>query len=214
MNKKGQGIIIGMSIMAIILVVVLGVIFSFISGVTNIVGVDNESLAFTSITTDVANESQTNTGNGTVGATYTLNFDDLTALTEIRNQSATVVTTECNATLSSGSFNCNATNSTNLFFEYTYISGRTDTLVNDDLVGQPTFRNGTSGSLGTNDCNATLSSGVVLCNNIHSATGFADYSYNPTGFVTSGTTRTLITLITVLLAIVILVFIISFAQRR
>ncbi len=214
MNKKGQGMVIGMSIGVIILVVVLAVIFQFISGVTDIVGVDNESLAFTSITTDVANESQTNTGTGLVAASYTTTFDDLTALTEIRNESATTVTTLCNVTLSSGVFNCNATNSTNLFFEYTYISGRTETLANDDLIGEPTFRNGTgSTALGDSICNATLSTGIVLCNNIHSATGFADYSYNPEGFVTSGTTRTLITLITVLLAIVVLVFIVSFVKR-
>ncbi len=213
MNKKGQGAIIAMSVVAIIVVVILVVIFSFISGVTNTQNVNNESLAFTSVTTDIGNESQLNPQNGT-GATYTVNFNDLTAITEIRNQSATIVTTQCNATLSTGSFACNGTNSTNLFFEYTYISGRSETLANDDLTSQPTFRNGTSGSLGANDCNATLTSGAVICNNIHSATGFADYNYNPEGFVTSGTTRTLISLITVILAILILIFIVGFAQTR
>ncbi len=213
MNKKAQGMVIGMSIMAIILVVILGVIFTFITGITNIQVVNNETLAFASITTDVSNESQANTGDETTGATYTLNFDDLTAITEIRNQSATIITSDCNATLSSAIFSCNATNSTNLFFDYTYIIGRTETLANDDLTSQPTFRNGTSGSLGTDDCNATLKTGAVLCNNIHSATGFADYRYTPEGFVTSGTTRTLVTLITVLLAIVILIFLLSFVKR-
>ena len=42
MRKKGQGVIVGMSIMAIILVVILGVIFTFVSGVTNIRSVNNE----------------------------------------------------------------------------------------------------------------------------------------------------------------------------
>ncbi len=214
MNKKGQGMIVGMSIVAIIVVVILGVIFSFISGVTNIQNVNNETLAFTSLTTDISNESHANRGNSTVVTNYSTDFDDLTVITEIRNQTQNAITGDCNATLSSGFFNCNATNSTNLFFDYTYISGRTDTLANVDLTAQPTFRNGTSAALLTSDCNATLSTGVVLCNNIHSATGFADYSYTPEGFVTSGTTRTLIVLITVLLAIVILVFIVSFAQTR
>ena len=214
MNKKGQGIIVGMSIGAIILVVVLAVIFSFISGVSNTNSVSNETLAFTSATTSLSNESQENTGNATVGATYTLNFDDLTAITEIRNQSATIVTGDCNSTLSTGIFVCNATNSTNLFFDYTYINGRTETLANSDLTAQPTFRNGTSGSLGTNDCNATLSTGAVLCNNIHSATGFADYTYRPEGFVTSGTTRTLIDLLPVLLGIAVLIFILGFIALK
>jgi len=214
MNKKGQGMIIGMAIMAIILVVVLGVIFSFISGTINTQSINNETLAFTSVTTDIANESQANTGNSTVGASYTVTFNDLTAVTEIRNQSATIVTTQCNATLSTGVFACNATNSTNLFFDYTYISGRSELLANDDLTEQPTFRNGTSGALAANDCNATLSSGAVICNNIHSTTGFADYTFRPDGFITSGTTRTLIGLISVLLAIAVLIFIIGFAALR
>ncbi len=214
MNKKGQGLVIAMSIGAILVVVILGVIFQFVSGITNVQSANNETLSFASITTDVANESKINTGNGSIDATYRTTFDDLTAITEIRNESATIVTSDCNATLSSGSFRCNATNSTNLFFEYTYISGRTDTLINDDLTAEPTFRNGTSASLDDGDCNATLSTGVVLCNNIHSATAFADYSYNPEGFITSGTTRTLVNLITVLLAIAILIFIVGFVTLR
>ncbi len=214
MNKKAQGAIVGMAIVALIVVVILGVVFSFVSGVINTQDVTNESLTFTSTTTDVANESQANTGNGSVRGNYTLSFDDLTGVTEIRNSSAITITTQCNATLSRGFFSCNATNSTNLFFEYTYISGRTETLANDDLTGQPTFRNGTSGSLADDDCNATLASGAVICNNIHSATGFADYNYNPEGFITSGTTRTIVGLITVLLALLILVFIFGFVQTR
>ena len=214
MDKKGQGAIVGMAIMAIILVVILGVIFSFISGTINTNSVDNETLTFTSVTADVANESQANTGNSTIGATYTVTFNDLTVVTEIRNQSATVITQECNATLSTGVFSCNATNSTNLFFEYTFISGRSETLANDDLTAQPTFRNGTSGALADDDCNATLATGVVLCNNIHSTTGFADYTFRPDGFITSTTTRTLVGLITVLLAIAVLIFIIGFASLR
>ncbi len=214
MNKKGQGAIIAMSIGAILLVVLLGVIFSFLSGVTNIQSESNETLTFTSVTTDVANESQANTGNSTIGADYTVNFDDLTAITEIRNQSATVITQECNATLSTGVFSCNATNSTNLFFEYTFISGRSELLANDDLTAQPTFRNGTSGALAANDCNATLATGVVICNNIHSSTGFADYSYRPTGFVTTGTTRTLVNLLPVLLGIAVLIFIVGFIALK
>lgn len=215
MNRKGQGGIVIMAIMAILLVVILGVIFSFVAGVINTQNVDNESLAFTSVTTDIANESQDNTGTTSTPGTYVLNFDDLTASTEIRNQSATIVTSDCNATLSSATFVCNATNSTNLFFDYTYISGRTETLANDDLTSEPTFRNGTgTTALGDNICNATLATGAVVCNNIHSATGFADYTYTPEGFVTSGTTRTLIGLITVLLAIAVLIFILGFTALK
>ncbi len=214
-NKKGQGVIIVMSIGAILLVVVLGVIFSFITGVTEVNSVSNESLSFTRVTTDVANETQANTESNPVGATYTLNFDNVTIITEIRNGSAAIVTSSCNTTLGAPVINCNGTNSTNLFFEYTHISGRTETLENDDLAGQPTFRNGSAGAtLAVGDCNATLSTGAVICNNIHSAIGFADYNFNPEGFVTSGTTRTLVDLLPVLLAIVVLIFILGFVALR
>ncbi len=215
MNKKGQGAIITMSIIAIMVVVILGVIFSFISGVTNIQSVNNESLAFTSLTSDVINETIV-MANGTIqNLTGNLSNNDLTTVTAIRNISMQSVRGACNVTLSTGFVACNFTGyPANLFFDYTYISGRTDILVNDDLTAQPTFRNGTSESLGANDCNATLATGVVICNNIHSTTGFADYSYTPEGFITSGTTRTLVTLITVLLAIAVLIFIVGFAQKK
>ncbi len=216
MKRKGQGLIVGMSIMAIILVVVLGVIFSFVSGVTNTQDSTNESLAFTSVTTDVINESVIMTNGTAQNLTGLLANDDLTVLSGIRNITAQSVISSCNVTLSSGLIGCNFTGyPADLFFDYTYISGRTETLANDDLTAEPTFRNGTgSTALGDNICNATLSTGVVICNNIHSATGFADYNYNPEGFITSGTTRTLITLITVLLAIVILVFILAFTKGK
>ena len=151
-----------------------------------------------------------------VNDSFTMFWVSITPATkEIRNDSAGVFTSNCNATLSSGIFVCNATNSSNLFFEYIYISGRTETLANIDLTAQPVFRNGTgTTALGTSICNATLNNGAVVCNNIHSATGFADYTFKPTGFITSGTTRTLITLITVLLAIAVLIFIIGFAALR
>ncbi len=286
--KKGQGVIITMSIMAIILVVVLGVIFSFVSGITNTQSVNNETLAFTSLTTVVSNETLAflnvsatvenetvtlnETGNDSAGPSVgNLSNREILVITEIRNETSEIITGFCNITQSTGAVQCNATGSTTMFVnytfaesltstlgngdlttltalrnitseniinfcnitlstgalvcnqtfgtgvgfaDYTHTSGRTDTLANDDLTAQPTFRNGTSGALGVNDCNATLATGVVICNNIHSATGFADYNYNPEGFVTSGTTRTLVNLITVLLAIAILIFIVGFVTLR
>ena len=174
--------------------------------------VNNETLTFSSLTTIISNESQTNTGNSTVGANYTLSFDDLTTITEIRNQSAIVVTADCNATLSSGIFVCNATNSTNLFFDYTYISGRTDTLANDEIIIINTLKNITSKDI-TSDCNVTLSTGNIICNNIHSSTGFANYSYIPDTFVRSSTARTLITLVILFFAIAILTVGLGFVMK-
>ncbi len=174
--------------------------------------VNNETLTFSSLTTIISNESQANTGNGSLGATYTLSFDDLTAITEIRNQSATIITSDCNATLSSAIFSCNATNSTNLFFDYTYISGRTDTLANDEIITINTLKNITSEDI-TSACNVTLSTGNIICNNTHSSTGFAKYTYTPDNFVRGSTSKTLITLVILFFAIAILAVSLGFVMK-
>ena len=170
----------------------------------------NETLAFIAVTIDVSNESQANTGNASIGATYTLTFDDLSAFTAVRNQSATVVTSDCNATLIGGIILCNATNSTNLFFDYTYNIGRIETLTNDELIGIDALRNETSDDI-TGWCNVTLSTGGLVCNNTYSSIGYADYRYTPDTYVRNSTARTLLTITVLLFAIAVLILGIAYA---
>ncbi len=99
MNKKGQGAIVAMSIGAILLVVILAVIFSFVSNVTDIPSVTNETITFSSVTVDIGNETVIMSGSD-AGATGNTANDQLTIVTEIRNNTAEVVNSQCNVTIS------------------------------------------------------------------------------------------------------------------
>ncbi len=206
----------GKLLLAAFIVILLGIVLiqpigdDVESVKTSSLSATNETLAFTTVTTDISNESQTNTGNASIGATYTLTYNDLSAFTAVRNQSATVVTSDCNATLSSGVAVCNATNSTNLFFDYTYISGRTETLANDELIAVDALRNETSDDI-TGLCNVTLSTGGLVCNNTYSSVGYADYRYIPDNYVRSPAARTLLTITVLFFAIAVLILGITYA---
>ncbi len=163
-----------------------------------------ETLSFSDLTTAVLNETQVNP-NGTEGSNWTLTFNDLTAFTEVRNSSATIVTGDCNITLANGIASCNVTNSTNLFFDYTYISGKTETLANDEILTFLMLRNTTATGVDIiGFCNVTFSSGNVVCNNTYGSVGFANYTYIPDGFVRDATSRTILTLVILFFAIGIL----------
>lgn len=171
----------------------------------------NETLAFADSTTIVLNESYTNIILPTIGVNFTVANDDLASVQEIRNSSATVI--NCNVTLRAGFLSCNETNSTAIFVDYTWISGKTVTLANDDVLTLTALRNVTSESI-IGECNATFSTGALVCNNTHNGTGFADYTYeSTTGFIRSSTTRTLLTLVTLFFAITVLAIGIGFAVK-
>ena len=106
----------------------------------------NESFTFVIDTSDISNESNIVTGNATLGFTIKLTHDNLTAFTELRNQTADIVGGLCNATLSTGTLTCNGTNSTNLFSDYTYISRLTATFANDELLTLDAIRNDSVGN--------------------------------------------------------------------
>lgn len=164
--------------------------------------VTNETLAFSQSTTTVSNESQV-TGSDSIGFTITLTNNDLTVFTELRNVTADIVMGLCNVTLAEGSLDCNGTNSSNLYSDYTYISGWTETLANDELISVSALRNVTSESI-IGACNVTLPTGGLVCNNTHNATGYADYAYEPDTYVRSAAARTLLTLTVLLFALFIL----------
>ena len=172
----------------------------------------NETLTFTSVTTDIINETHAvSTGTNTT----ILIYDDLTAFTELRNETAIEVNGLCNVTLAIGTLICNGTNSSNLYADYTYISTRTDTLANDEIVSLDAVRNASAGS---NDyvsaCDFVSLSGVVNCTNPHdNSTGYADYKWEPDTYVHSSAARTILTLVILFFALGILAVGIGYAWK-
>lgn len=167
----------------------------------------NETLSFTSVTTDIVNESLALINNSNNNLSGTLTFDDLTIITGIRNISAQSLLGACNITLSDASVICNHTGyPADIFVDYTYISTRTDTLANDEVISLDAVRNASAGS---NDyvatCDIVLSSGFVNCSNPHDGTtGYADYKYIPDTYVHSASARTMLTLVMVFFALGVL----------
>ncbi len=209
-------ILVGVFVLLILGTILLGVIADDIESVSeSTVTVANETLSFTTITTDVVNEAIIMT-NGTIhNLTGNLTFIDLTAITEIRNISAQIVTGDCNVTLDSGFVGCNFTGyPAQLFFDYTYISGRSETLDNDEVT---TINFITNASLASPDltgfCNVTLSSGTLLCNNTMNSAGNIGYAYTPDNFVRGSAARSILRLTVLFFALFILAMAILLVKR-
>ena len=137
--------------------------------------VSNESVTFGFKETVISNESHATTSES-VGFTIALTYDNLTTFTELRNETADIVLGLCNATLPTGILDCNGTNSTNLYSDYTYISGRTGKLSEIPLSSLTALRNITSDDI-IGECDVSLSDGILTCNNTHSYQAYADYAY-------------------------------------
>ena len=177
--------------------------------------VTNETLTFTSVTTDISNETITLTADNTTGTTT---YDDLTILTALRNSTtSTTLIGQCNVTLSSGDLKCNATGSDGsvIYADYTYISTRTDTLAHDEIISLDAVRNASAGS---NDyvatCDIILSTGFINCTNPHDGTtGYADYKWEPDTYVHSASARTALTLTVLFFALAILAIAVGFGWK-
>ncbi len=202
-------------------VVILGVVLirpiadDITSVSTSSVTILNETLAFTSVTTNVFAEvhNMTNGSGDNYNTTTTLTFDDLTVITAIRNVTGEDVFSYCNVTLLSGLVICNHTGyPTNLSFDYTHIVGRTETLANDELISLDALRNITSENI-LGFCNVTLASGSLNCNDTYSSTGYADYAYTPDTYVRSSAARTLLTLTILFFALLILAVGLGYAMK-
>jgi len=209
----------GKLLMTAFVLIILGVVFlgAIADDVNEITTssytVANETLNFVDATTAISNESHANNGNASVGATFTLTYNNLTVLTEVRNQSATVITGDCNVTLSSAYFSCNATNTTNFFVDYTYVSGKTESTYYDALTTLSALRNVTSEDI-IGYCNVTLSTGALVCNNTYSTVGYADYTYETdVAYVRSSTTRSILTITVLFFAVAIVVLGIGYAIK-
>ena len=144
------------------------------------------------------------------GKTETFYYDDLTALTAVRNISSQVITGYCNITLATGGLVCNNTYGRIGYGDYTYISRRTETLANDEVISISELRNSSSDVM-TGECNVTLSTGSLVCNNTHNATGYADYTYEPDTYVHSRTARVMLSNTSLFFAIAVLIIGIGFA---
>ena len=83
---------------------------------------------------------------------------------------------------------------------------------NDEWISLDAVRNG-SADVHTSQCNATLLTGIIKCNDTATATNnvscgagascFVDYTYTPDTFVADGTSRTLVNLVTIFFAVAI-----------
>lgn len=175
--------------------------------------VTNETLSFT-ITATVSNESKTTLGDSS-GFTITLNNDDLVSFSELRNTTANVVTSSCNITLTTGSLQCNMTNSSRLYADYTYYTNTVDDyLANDEIVSLDAVRNSSTGSkVFTTTCDFVSSTGYVNCTNPHSTTGYVDYKWEPDTYVHSSAARTALTSTVMFFALAIWAIGLGFAWK-
>ncbi len=207
----------GKLLISAFIVILLGIIF--IQAVANDIDLvntasypaTNETLTFINATTLISNETITLSSIDT--STGSFANDDLTAFYELRNETSEIITSFCNITLSSATLSCNATGSLTAYVNYTYVSGKTETLAHDDLTAVTALRNVTSEDI-LGYCNVTLSLGTMVCNNTHSGVGYADYTYeSDTPYVRSSTTRTILTIIIIFFAIGILAVGIGYAWK-
>jgi len=166
---------------------------------TSSVTVTNETLTFDTTVSTISNQ----TINLTSNITGTLDFSDLVSLTALRNVSSENLLGYCNITFATGALVCNNTRNATCYADYTYVSHLSETLANDELLSVDALRNITSENL-LGQCNATLITGVLICNNTHNRTGYADYKYEPDTYVHSAAARTLLTVTILVFAIAIL----------
>ncbi len=176
--------------------------------------VTNETLSFVDLTTGIISETVILANTSGLNLTGNLVNDNITAVATLTNSTGGDRINECNVTFRSGGIVCNFTEyPADVILNYTFVSGKTETLDNDDLTVFSAIRNITDEDL-IDECNVTLSTGALVCNNTHSNIGFADYSYETnTAFVRSSATRTLLTIVVLFFAIAVLTVGIGFAIK-
>ena len=172
----------------------------------------NESVTLSNVLVSVVNESIVLTD----GVTGTLANTNVSVVTEVRNETSNIITTSCNVTDSTGGILCaaEATNASNqTYFDYTYVTGKTGTLLNtDEIFSLDALRNITSDDL-IGACNFTIRTGGLVCNNTLSFLAYADYQYDTDQYVSSGAARTLLTLTTLFFALAILAIGVGYAWK-
>ncbi len=174
------------------------------------INVPNETITFSSVTGTAINESVTMTASD-FAMTGSL-ANQLIAFTGIKNNSAEgrTITSFCNITVDAGVMSCNNSNSTTAFVNYTYISRRTGSLSQDDILSLTTLSNITSENI-IGYCNLTAATGDLVCNNTRSNTAFATFDWEPDNVLQDGASRTILRTTMLFFAIAVLVLGIGFA---
>lgn len=140
--------------------------------------VTNESVTVSDVTTTVTNETASVTQVSETNFSVTYNV--LSSVTELRNFSSDIVTGECNSTLETGDFICNNTvsNGSVVYADYVYKSGLSGSTTYFDLSSSSAIRN-FSATVVTHQCNVTLANGDLSCNRTASngSVVYVDYVY-------------------------------------
>ncbi len=175
--------------------------------------ISNESVSLAVTTATIENETITLTQLGD-RSTGTLSNNFLTSLTALRNITSENVLGFCNITLVTGELECNATNSTTAFADYTFNHFSTGLLANDELISLDACRNSTMTAVTVDTvCNVTLATGAIKIayDNFTDDLAFIDYKFTPDTFVRGQTSRTLLNITILLFAIAIIAIGIGFA---
>lgn len=175
------------------------------------INVSNESVSLSVTTTTITNESNTLEGNAT-----NLTFDYVSSITELRNFSSEIITGFCNVTLVTGRLVCNGTGNQTIFADYVFNDYSIGTLANDELNSLDVCRNSSMDTISVNnDCNVTLTTGIIRVNyaNFTDGSAFINYRYVPDNYVRSAAARTLLTLTILFFAIGIITVGIMFAWK-
>lgn len=149
--------------------------------------VTNETLSFSTGTGVISNETAILTNvsvrvdNETVATnaaftTANLSFSDVIDFTALTNLSSENLIGFCNISLATGVLTCNATGDQTMYANYTYSDGKTHSLINDNLTVFTELRNITSEII-TTECNVTLTSGTMVCNQTYAGIAYADYTH-------------------------------------
>jgi len=183
---------------------------------TGQINIPNETVALSSVTGTVINESVTlNQSTGAINRTIAqLANDQLITYDGLINATSegTRITGFCNVSLSHGTLSCNGTRDTAAFINYTYTGSRSGALshTTGDIVSIASFLNVTSENI-RGYCNMTLATGAIVCNNTKNGTGYCNYDYEPSDYIEDGTTRTLLGTTRLFFAIAVLIIGIGFA---
>ncbi len=207
---------------AIILVVVLGVIFSFLSTTALNIQSSNESIAITSTSNTVINETiaiSSATGNtdniSVISVTFFGNGTNNTDSSTVSFSTDVNWSVEGEIRVNSVIFSDGDYN-----ISYVYTEDAVGNTANEDVTSTTYFGNRTTSTDSTgialdSEVNVTRA-GLVTVKSLNFSDASYDivYEFEPSAFVESGTARTLIALIPVLAALAILLFVLGFVAMK
>ena len=227
MEKKAQmGMMVALAIGIIMMVVIFGVITVFIDDIAlNLITVDNETITITSTLDNTTSINESITIAAGVGATGNISVINVTYFGNSTNNSdigQVLIGQDVNWTIGGvitvvqGEFGAGVYNIT-----YTRSTNGVGTAVENADIDSTTFFG--------DDTTSTEDTGIAFNTEVNITTGgsvtvttinFTDgvynlsYQYRPNAYLTSGTTRTLVSTIPILLAVVMLIFLVGFITTK